>query len=181
MKSGELVRQFGVSSSTIRRWSAEFSALLSTSEGKHRSYTADDFLVMATIHELSKEGLTLAAIRKRLEEGYRVEDTSVHTIGYSDGRMVPAVVVGQIIDSTELRVEIESLKQERDRLLEMLKEERENSQQLQKKFDGAQKEWQEKHEANQTEMKELLRDIGKLEGELNYRNRQEGKGDKEQT
>lgn len=159
MKTGDLVKQFGVSDTTIRRWVAEFEGFLSDdakkTNSRQRVFNSSDFLVLATIHALSSENLPLSMIQERLAEGYRVEDTASSTVGYSDGRMVPAAAVEQIVDATELRVEIESLKRERDRLLELLDQERNISHDKDQRIDVL-----------QTEIKTLLRELGRAEGRL---------------
>jgi DNA-binding transcriptional MerR regulator len=162
MKTGDLVKQFGVSDTTIRRWVAEFGEYLSSNaqqiHSKHRSFTADDFLVLATIHVLSKEGYSLSAINDKLGQGYRVEDVSAATVGYTDGRMVPATAIEQIIDAAEIRVELESLKIERDRLLDELGTERQRNIEKDQRIEQLQK-----------DIRELQRELGRAEGELSYR------------
>lgn len=122
MKTGDLVRKFGVSEATIRRWASTFSEFLTSGENRHRNFTLDDIVVIATIHKLSNEGYTQDLIQKKLQDGYRVEADMMDNIGYPDGRMVPAPVVKQVIDSTEIRVKLERVEAERDQLLILLKE-----------------------------------------------------------
>lgn len=128
MKTGDIEKQFGVSGTTIRRWVTEFKSFFSDSavkkDSRNRSYTADDFVVLATIHSLSAQNFPYDAIREKLESGYRVEESVSQTVGYTDGRMVPAVAVEQIIDSTTVRVELEALKIDHARLMEELESER---------------------------------------------------------
>lgn len=138
MKPGDLVKKFGVSDQTIRRWSTEFSDYLSPNQGRHRTYTADDYIVMATIYYLySQEGLKTDGIHKQLSKGFRVDVEDIADIGYGDGRMVPAAVVEQVIDSSEMRAELELLRSERDRLIESLGREQEKNSRLESKLEEA--------------------------------------------
>ena len=148
MKTGDLVKHFGVSESTIRRWVKEFESVLDPQRGKHRNFTQNDFLVMATVKKLADDGLTFRAILRQLEEGYRVEDTASETMGYSDGRMVPAAAVEQIIDASEIRVELEVIRAERDRLLDLANR------------------LESKNEEMSTRIVELERELGNLQREL---------------
>lgn len=124
MKSGDLVKQFGVSHTTITRWVNEFAEYLSESakgvNQKQKTFTSDDFLVIATIHQLSVDGLSLVEIGGKLKSGYRVENITSATIGYDDGRMVPASAMEQIIDATGVAAELMAVKSERDKLVDML-------------------------------------------------------------
>lgn len=170
MKTGDLVRKFGVSDATIRRWASTFSEYLSDGEGRHHNFTYDDFIAMATIHQLSSEGYSLDLIEKKLGEGYRVEENLIEQIGYPDGRMVPAAVVEQVIDSSEIRVQLEQVKHERDRLIQTLE-------QMQQRLEDLEDEAREREEAIrrdkdtqiealQKEIKELQRSLGRAEGRL---------------
>lgn len=123
MKSGDLVKKFGVSDQTIRRWAGEFEDYLSEQTGRHRVYTADDYIVMATINYLyNDEGLNTNGVRDKLKSGFRVDEDDIATIGYSDGRMVPAAAVEQLVDASEVRVALERMTAERDRLLDQLEQ-----------------------------------------------------------
>ena len=165
MRTGDLCRQFGVSETTVRRWAVEFSDFLSPVRGKQRHYTGDDFILMATIHQLSLEGLTIKAVRKKLQEGYRVEDSAAQSIGYSDGRQVPAAVMEQVIDSVELRTELEHVKAERDKLAQLL----DNAHQHAAKWEQRYTEVLDQLTRLQARIAELEREAGQLSGELNYR------------
>lgn len=155
MKTGDLVRKFGVSEATIRRWSTTFAEFLSEGEGRHRNFMAEDVVVIATIYKLSSEGYTQDLIQKRLQEGFRVEGEVLDEIGYPDGRMVPAAVVEQVIDSSQLRVEIEQIRLERDRLLQELNRERERNSSLEARVEGL-----------QSRIEELILRAGLAEGRL---------------
>lgn len=172
MKSGDLVKQFGISNQTVRRWVEQFGDYLSDDaravNAKQSVFNADDFLVMATIKKLSTEGLSLSAIADRLAEGYRVEDISAATVGYEDGRMVPAAVVEQVVDAAGVRVELEVIKAERDKLLELLE-------QTQQRLDETSDQWRREKDELQKQIAELQRALGQAEGELNLRRDQEKK------
>lgn len=169
MKTGDLVKQFGVSDSTIRRWVREFTKFLTESNSKHRSFTSDDFIVMATINHLSNQGYTLDAIRGRLDEGYRIENISTETVGYSDGRMVPAAAVEQIIDSSELRVELEQVKSDKTILTLQLQDARQELVELREKYEQQGRGHKEELETLNNKIQELQHRLGLAEGELLYR------------
>lgn len=173
MKTGDLVRKFGVSEATIRRWASTFAEFLSEGEGRHRNFLAEDVVVIATIYKLSSEGYTQDLIQKRLKEGFRVEAEVIDEIGYPDGRMVPAAVVEQVIDSTEVRLQLERVAAERDKLLELLESAQSEMKTLREQTEVLRREKETHIEALQREIKELQRALGKAEGKLEeiYENR----------
>jgi DNA-binding transcriptional MerR regulator len=73
----EVATQLGISPSTLRRWSNEFSDSLSNAAGRpemaptggiaHRRYTDEDLETLMTIKGLLAEGLTYIQVGKRLE------------------------------------------------------------------------------------------------------------------
>lgn len=165
MKSGDLARLFGVSPETVRQWTEVYAEFLTgnaqAKNTRHRLYMESDILVLATVARYSADGLSRAHIREKLLAGERVEHPGVANFGV-DTRMVPAAAVEQLIDATELRIELEQIKAERDKLLELLERER--------------AEHREREEALRTELKAvqekiaaLQRELGRAEGELNYR------------
>jgi DNA-binding transcriptional MerR regulator len=157
MRTGDLTKKFGVSEATIRRWASDFSEYLSEQPGRHRNYTESDYIVVATIHELFSTGLNQKTVMERLASGYRVDADNIGEIGYVDGRMVPAAVVQQVIDSSQLRTELDQVKYERDRLLQMLER-------SEKQRDELQHELTEKVEKLQKEISNLQRELGRAEG-----------------
>lgn len=124
MKSSDLQKKFGVAAKTIQRWSNEFEEYLSDKKGRQRIYSMEDLIIIATIHQLSSKGMTYEAIHQELASGYRVDVDDIDTMGYPDGRMVPAAVVEQVIESSEMRAELERMTAERDYLQRLLEEER---------------------------------------------------------
>ena len=69
----EMASRLEVSASTLRRWSEEFSAYLSSeadsSEGKqHRRYSDEDLATLITVKGLMADGLTYEQVRERLGE-----------------------------------------------------------------------------------------------------------------
>lgn len=124
MKTGDLEKQFGVSRQTIYNWVDKFDNLFSNEargiKVKQRAFNSEDYIILATIAELSRDGLGYTAIQNRLAEGYRIEDPTTFTIGYDDGRMVPASVVEQVVDASEVRAALERVTVERDRLIQEL-------------------------------------------------------------
>jgi len=172
MKTGDLEKRFGVSGTTIRRWIEAFGDFLTDDakkvEMRQRRFTEEDYIVLATINSFSKTGFPFAHIKEKLSEGYRIDDPTAATVGYTDGRLVPAAAVEQIIDSVEIRVELEQVKAERDKLLELA----DNYRQENKELRGEVKDWQK-------QVIELQREIGRLEGRLEEidRNRKPKEGE----
>lgn len=163
MKTGDLAKLFGVSQTTVTRWISEFSTYLTPAAQKigvsQRSYTEDDILVLATIAKLSiEENLGLREIEERLKSGFRVEHPGVANFGV-DHRVVPAQVVEQIVDATEIRVALERITYERDRLLDTIRYmETSNREQLSRKDEEIK---------NLREQLALLqRELGRAEGRL---------------
>jgi DNA-binding transcriptional MerR regulator len=170
MKIGDLEKKFGVSGTSIRRWIESFSDFLSDESQKidlrQRRFTEQDYIILATINYLSKKGEAFANIREKLEGGFRVDDGTIASLGYSDGRMVPAVVVEQVIDSTEVRMQLERVSAERDKLLDMLENAQREIKEIRHEKEG-------QIQVLQQEIKELQRALGKMEGKLEeiYENR----------
>lgn len=169
MKTGDIVKHFGISESTVRRWTKEYEEFFSDSPGRQRSFTHSDFLVIATIKELANQNLPFAHIRQRLADGYRIEDNAAYGAGYTDGRMVPAAAVEQIIDGTELRVQLEQITYERDRLLETIQTLRTAQVELEEKYEERLNEKDAQLRLLQDRIADLQRELGRAEGELSYR------------
>lgn len=162
MKTGDLTRLFGVSNTTIKNWVDRFPDYFSDAakavNQRQRAFTESDILTLATIAQLSQqEHLAYEQIEDRLGAGYRVDDPGIANFGV-DTRMVPAAAVEQMIDSTEIRMQLEQVKAERDKLVDMLSESQ-----------GRELQLLEKNEQLQREIRELERKLGQAEGELNYR------------
>jgi DNA-binding transcriptional MerR regulator len=66
----EVSRRFKITPHTLRFWEKELSGVLSPvrTPGGQRRYTKDDLSIISKIKQLKKEGLSLAKIKKRLEE-----------------------------------------------------------------------------------------------------------------
>ena len=161
MKTGDLAKLFGVSDKTIRQWATEFSSFFSESKTKIRTYTEEDIVILATIAKYSHRGESYTTIRDRLESGERVDKPSEVTYG-ADMRMVPAAAVEQMIDATEIRMQLERMTVERDKLLELLqdrdgviKNKELTIEQLYAQVDQL-----------RNELTKLNREIGRLEGRL---------------
>lgn len=76
MKTGEVAERLGVSDNTIRNWSREYIGYLSEQGagrqlGATREFTQEDVLVLATIAEYRRTGLTHEQISALLDEGKR--------------------------------------------------------------------------------------------------------------
>lgn len=165
MKTGDAAKHFGVSNETIRRWIDRFEDYLSESaRGVNRAQRVlgeSDFIILATVRELSAQGLNSDEISTKLAEGYRVEDTSTANLGYGDGRLVPAAMVDQVIDGAELRIQLEQVKAERDKLLQLLEDSQKRETATRDKLD-----------ALTEKLSDLQYRLGQAEGELKLRQEQ---------
>lgn len=116
MKIKELLQKLGTTNTSLARWIAEFGDYFS--EGaklRHREFTHDDLNTLATVAKLSQDGMNYDAIREKLATGYRDEFAAAN-FGV-DTLMIPAAAVEQIIDSTEIRSELEAIRLDHARLL----------------------------------------------------------------
>lgn len=130
MKTGEIIKVLGVSRQTLSVWAREFSEYLSEKTGRFYHFTREDFEVLATINELSAKRHTFPEIHERLAEGYRTEAE-----GYFDlSDMIP---IQQALDASKIRAEVESLKLERDRLLQTVDAQADEIKQLQRELGRA--------------------------------------------
>jgi len=180
MKIKELLQQLGTTNTTLARWITEFDSFFSTgAKQRQREFTEEDFGVLAAIAKLSRDGMNYDAIRSRLAAGYR---ESLSTVNFGvDTRLVPAAAMEQIIDSAELKVELENIRQDRDRLVAYVER-------LEKQLDDKDKKMEQIRDTYSAQIVELHKQItelseraGKAEGELNYRReldkRKGGEGD----
>jgi DNA-binding transcriptional MerR regulator len=169
MKTGELAKQFDVSYQTVRNWIHEFSEYLSDDAkaltARQHTIRQDDFVILATVNELSqRQGLNYAEIRERLKDGYRTDELEAYIMPMD---MVP---LQHAVDASKIAAQLDIIKAERDRLAEMLDEEKLAHQQTRHELEtrlGA------KVDSLQDEIKQLQREIGRLEGELEYRRKQD--------
>lgn len=155
MKTGDIARYFGVSERAVQRWVKEFEKYLTPSNTRHRVYSDDDMRVLAVVAKYSHESKTYDEIRERLEAGERVESEDLTPLYGSDTRMIPAAALEATLDATEIRVELESVKLERDRLIEDLEAER-----------SAHDQTRQKVEELQNQLAALQRELGRAEGRL---------------
>ncbi len=64
---GQIAQNLGVSTASVRRWSARYARHLSpNTPGKKRSYTVDDLAVLTRVRDLSATGTPLAQIDQAL-------------------------------------------------------------------------------------------------------------------
>lgn len=152
MKSGELAARLNVSDSLIRKWSGQYTRLLSKEAGRpkpgmDREFDDKDALTMATISHLRNEGKSHDEIEQELAAGWRVEELPpLPSPEVDDARarvsLVPVDSLRRAMDRVSgLESEITRLVEERDRLLD---------------------DWQ----AEQKRAEELRHKIGRLEGRL---------------
>jgi len=148
MKTGDLQSLLGVSDTTVRKWTQEFSDYLSDSAkaigSRQRSFTEDDVVIMQTIASLSNDGHSYAEIRLRLEAGERIDELGMANAGISS-RLVPEASVRTIIDSAEIRAE-------RDRLVMVVHDQQNRISELEAQLRNL-------HEQAAKERDELLREL----------------------
>lgn len=162
MKTSDLVLKFGVSDATIRRWTERFEAYLSPKAGLQRRYTEHDYQVMATIHTLSQKNYTWETIEEQLKEGKLVPVGQIPSIGYEEGKMVPAAVVDQVIDAAQLKAQLVEVTAHRDLLIEQRDFLRQNEAEYKQKV----KELEQQVKALTDELKQVSYDLGYAKGRL---------------
>ena len=146
---------FGISSATVRNWSAEFTRHLSPTarpgKNKHRTYTDDDLSVFVLVSQMKNEGSTFADIHVALDAGQRGElpdmDTNTLALRHADKALIAQVDLLQK-DLAEIRTERDTLREqlaaaltherENIRLSAQLEDARERAEWLQKKLDEIQ-------------------------------------------
>lgn len=170
MKTGDLAKKFGVSTETIRRWTREFESFFSDQDGRFRNFTAEDYKVVATIHSLLNDGHNLKYVEQQLGTGFRVDDAYVGTLGYDDGRQVPAAAVEQIVDASKIRAELEVIKMEKEKLQERLDDREQELRNLRVQLDREKRELLAKRDAEFDEWKSerqiLQEQINRLNEEI---------------
>jgi DNA-binding MurR/RpiR family transcriptional regulator len=96
----EAAAQLGIAPTTLRHWSTQFAALLSSSARKagggsvtaHRRYTTGDVRLLARAKRLLADGLTYAEVQRRLRE--EPDETAVN--GADEGTVGPLSGLGQL-------------------------------------------------------------------------------------
>ena len=128
MKTGDAAKRLkNVTSQTIRDWIERYGKFFSEdAQGINRKYAeinSDDFIVLATIYELSRgdDKLSHEEIKQKLADGFRVDEQEAYTL---EPDMIPSPIVESIIDAAEIRVELEKTKSELERALTILENER---------------------------------------------------------
>ena len=172
MKTGDIARRLGVSPKAIRDWISEFDAYFNESPTKQRVYSEEDYIVLATIAKFSHQGYGYASIHEKLKDGERVDVSEDITYGI-DTRMIPAASVEQMMDATEVRLQLERVTTERDRLVEMVEdlqhqvEQKLDSQkqEYETKLDRQRDDYERKQDSLQKEIRVLLERVGRAEAQ----------------
>jgi len=173
MKTPDLARYLGVSSNTIRNWTNEFKDYLSNAatnvNARQRIYNDRDVLVIGTIAQLSGAGSTYSEVHSKLSNGYRIESLE-NVAGGIDTRVIPAAAVEQMIDATEVRLELERVSAERDKLLDMVQGLQTQLQEEQERFkaelEAARNEKTEELTKRQEQVETLLERVGRAEAQV---------------
>jgi len=157
MRTGQVAEQFGITTQALRDWIKDYGEYLSDSAKAVNSRFAEikegDFLVLATVHNLvHKEKMAHKDAKVRIASGYRIDDIEAYQI---EPDFVPVPAVEQLIDATDIRINLEQVTKERDMLRELLDREHTEKRELQEEI----------RQLND-EIKKLHREIGRLEGKL---------------
>lgn len=150
-KTTELRQFFSVSRQTISAWCIEFAEYLSptaTPPGNtHRQLTDDDLRVLTLVSEMSRAGRPFAEIHLALRSGQRGDLPEIH-----NGAVIPVDTTGQLslfrARVMDLEMKIENLQKERDEAV------------------GRAKELRDQYEKLMAEMRDLYREMGRLEAQI---------------
>ena len=154
MRTGDIAKQFEVTTQTVRNWLNEFSEYFDPKEARQANIGQDGFIVLATIAQLSKAGKGYADIHEQLKSGYRADELEAYTQPID---LIPLQVAA---DNSRVYAELEIIKAERDKLLELLEKSDREKGDLQSKVDELQK-----------EIRELTDRAARAEGRLEEKDR----------
>jgi len=184
MKTGEIASILSVTRDTINNWVKNpaleefFSALARGEAGNaHRFFSESDVLVLNTIHHLRRRGTRdWEAIAEYLDSGERFQEFPQNAIS-TDPRTIPLPQAEQSVKAAatlaerdaalnrvqELEYQLDTMEQrhidEVEKLrIETREEVRRSRQEYEQKIDGLQR-----------EVRQLLREIGRLEGRIEER------------
>ncbi|NWF67578.1 MAG: MerR family transcriptional regulator [Chloroflexi bacterium] len=164
MKVGEAARILGVDSSTVRNWISHplltaFFSLSARNEhgGSQRVLTEPDILVLNTIRARRAQGEEWETIAAYLDSGEREKDFPANAISV-DTRVIS-------VPQAEQSARAMALLAERDAALKRVEE-------LTGRIEQLEQEKEEIREKLTKEIKQLLRELGRLEGLLEARNQE---------
>jgi len=174
------MRMFNISKETVRQWSQAFLEFLSPTakpeKGRHRYFTEDDVKVFAWIHLRKGEGALYDEIRVELRNGMRGEVPEEHVVALASAeRQMQIVLLQETIE--RLEAEIERLEAEKEDLLEQLRPLQEENiklktelqttrEMLQNRINDLTEELGAIREKANQELRELYREIAKLEARV---------------
>jgi DNA-binding transcriptional MerR regulator len=184
MKSGELAAALGITPDTVKNWAKHPALEKFFSEGAkgedgsfQRTFNESDVLVIATIHHLRTSGTTeWDEIAQHIEDGVRYQEFPQNAIA-ADPRTIPIQQAEQSAKAAatlaerdaalrrvnELELHIVSLEtQHRDEIERLRAESKEES-------DKIRREYEDRVDKLHQEVRQLLREIGRLEGRLETR------------
>lgn len=132
-RAGAIASRLGVHADTIRDWSDDFAEFFSSGAQKgtnlRREFDLNDEVVLNTINELRKQGITLEEIRARLRTGERIEKLPALNEAVAPES---AMVIYQKI--TRLEIQLETALDDVERLREQLADKSENEVTLRSKI-----------------------------------------------
>lgn len=145
VKTGELASRLYVSPSLIRKWAQQYEDFLSVigggvAPGAVREFNEDDQIVLASVAHLRNEGRSHDEIRQVLAEGWRVEEVPAppSRLVQETARETGALTVGQA------KALVERVRFLEDRVAQL----------------------EEQDAARVRELREMERELGRVEGEL---------------
>ena len=184
MKSGELAAALGVTPDTVKNWAKHpvlekfFSEGAKGEDGSfQRTFNESDVLVISTIHHLRTGGTTdWEEIAQRIEDGVRHQEFPQNAIA-ADPRTIPIQQAEQSAKAAATVAERDAaLKRVNDLELQIVTIESQHRQEIEQlraetkeEVDGIRREYEEKMEKLYQEVRQLLREIGRLEGRLETR------------
>jgi len=167
-----LCQLFGVSEATIRNWAIEFqrdlSALAKPSDGRHRIFTEDDLAVFALVNTMKKDGHIYEEIHAALGAGQRGIPPELPP------REIEALLSSEntkqmVLQVQNLRDSIAKLEKQREELaaqVRPLEDENVRLRALREADERRVAEMAAQLKAAQEEIKQLNREIGRLESQM---------------
>jgi DNA-binding transcriptional MerR regulator len=162
---------FQVSSETVRTWAEEFQEHLSVNAnpgtGRHRQFTEDDMRVLSLVSQMKRDNMTFVDIHVSLKGGQRGNPPVL------PASEVQALVVGEREAQLASQIQrlqqiVAQIEQERDALLPIREENIRLKARLEATEESTHKRIQElaaQLEKAQVEIKQLHREMGKLEAQ----------------
>jgi len=168
-----IMRMFNISKETVRQWSQAFLEFLSPTakpeKGRHRYFTEDDVKVFAWIHLRKGEGALYDEIRVELRNGMRGEVPEEHVVALASAeRQMQIVLLQETIERLEAEKEdlLEQLRPLQEENIKLKTELQTTREMLQNRINDLTEELGAIREKANQELRELYREIAKLEARV---------------